>query len=79
MFSEMWELRLRDHRYARLLSRVGSLINRRFGAAYRSHIQGSRSPRFNVAMRPTNPYKRLQTFLSFIAMSNQLNARSWII
>ena len=49
MFSETRELRLRDLRYSRLLSRVGSLINRRFGAAYRAHIQGSRCPRFNVA------------------------------
>jgi len=79
MFSETWELELRDLRYSRLLSRVGSLVNRRFGAAYRSLIQGSRCPRSKVATKPTNAYQRLFTFLCFIAISNQLNARSWII
>jgi len=59
MFSEMWELRLRDLRYSRVLCRVGSLINRRFVVAYRTHIQGSRCPRFIVAVKPTNEYKRL--------------------
>jgi hypothetical protein len=59
MFSEAREIRLRGLRYSRLLGRVGSLINRRFGAAYRSHIQGPRCPRFNVAMEPTNAHKPL--------------------